>query len=41
MKLSGQRWSKEGAQNMINLKTVYLNEQWDNVTNLTKQKIAA
>lgn len=41
MKLSGQRWSLKGAQNMINLKTVYLNEQWDNITLLTKQKLAA
>ena len=41
MKLSGQRWSLKGAQNMINLKTVYLNEQWDNITLLTKQKLTA
>lgn len=41
MKLSGQRWSIKGAQHMINLKTVYLNEQWDKVTVLSKMKVAA
>jgi hypothetical protein len=28
MKLSGQRWSIKGLQNMIDLKTTYLNKQW-------------
>jgi len=37
MKLSGQRWSKSGAQNMLNLKTVYLNKQWNKVIMLTKR----
>lgn len=37
MKKAGQRWSKKGAQNMINLKTIYLNEKWDTVTGFTKK----
>ena len=41
IKLLGQGWSLKGVQNMINLKTVYLNEQWDNITLLTKQKLIA
>jgi hypothetical protein len=36
MKLSGQRWSVEGAQNMLNLRVTYMNERWDNVISLTK-----
>jgi len=36
MKLSGQRWSIEGAQNMLNLRVTYMNEKWDNVISLTK-----
>lgn len=39
-KLSGQRWSVKGLQNMLNLKTVYLNEDWGKVIQFTK-KIAA
>ena len=38
MKLSGQRWSLSGAQNMLNIKTVYLNEKWENVIEMTKTK---
>lgn len=37
MKLSDQRWSKSEAQNMLNLKTVYLNKQWNRVIMLTKR----
>jgi hypothetical protein len=40
MKLSGQRWSLSGAQNMLNMKTVYLNEKWENVIEMTKTKAA-
>lgn len=36
MKLSGQRWSKQGAKNMLNLRTVYMNNQWDKVIQLAK-----
>lgn len=39
-KLSGQRWSKKGAQHMLNLKATYLNEQWQKVVSFT-QKAAA
>jgi len=38
MKKAGQRWSLKGAQNMINLKTIYLNECWNTVTAFTKGK---
>src|SRR6218665_3963767 len=31
MKLSGQRWSKRGAQNMLNLRIVAMNHRWDKV----------
>lgn len=43
MKKAGQRWSKEGAQNMIHLKAIYLNEMWNTVTEFTKKdgRIAA
>jgi hypothetical protein len=43
MKKAGQRWSKDGAQNMINLKAIYLNEIWNKVTGFTKKdcRIAA
>jgi hypothetical protein len=36
MKLSGQRWSKLGAQNMLNLRTCAMNEKWDKVIELVK-----
>jgi hypothetical protein len=36
MKLSGQRWSKEGAKNMLNLRVIYMNDQWDKVIQLAK-----
>lgn len=36
MKLSGQRWSKRGAQNMLNLRTCSMNEQWGKIIQLTK-----
>lgn len=36
MKQSGQRWSKEGAQNMLNLRVVNCNQQWEKVIALTK-----
>lgn len=36
MKLSGQRWSLQGAQNMLNLRVTYMNEKWENVINLAK-----
>jgi hypothetical protein len=36
MKLSGQRWSSPGAQNMLNLQVTYMNEKWENVIALVK-----
>ena len=36
MKQSGQRWSSDGAQNMLNLRVTYMNEKWDNVIQLVK-----
>lgn len=31
MKLSGQLWTKEKAQNMLNLRTCWLSDQWDTI----------
>ncbi len=36
MKLSGQRWSGAGAQNMLNLRVTSMNERWDKIIALTK-----
>ena len=36
MKLSGQRWTKKGAQNMLNLRVTNNNKQWSKITDLTK-----
>lgn len=43
MKLSGQRWSKKGAQNMLNLRVTNMNGQWNKIVKLVKNnfKIAA
>lgn len=43
MKLSGQRWSKAGAQNMLNLRVTNMNGQWNKIIKLVKTnfKIAA
>lgn len=38
MKQSGQRWSKEGAQNMLNLRVAKCNHQWEKVIALTKSE---
>lgn len=40
MKLSGQRWSKKGAKNMLNLRVVYMNNQWQKVIQLAKTPLA-
>jgi hypothetical protein len=37
MKLSGQKWTKKGAQAVANLRVVHLNQQWDRVINLINQ----
>jgi hypothetical protein len=39
MKLSGQRWSKKGATNMLNLRVVYMNNQWAKVIDLAKSPL--
>lgn len=36
MKLSGQRWSKEGACKMLCLRTIKMNGQWEKVIDLVK-----
>jgi len=36
MKLSGQRWTKEGFQEVANLRTVHKSKQWDTVTQMIK-----
>jgi hypothetical protein len=37
MKQSGQRWSNKGAQNMLNLRVLTMNEQWYKVVELIKR----
>jgi hypothetical protein len=42
LKLSGQRWTKEKAQNVLNLRVVRLSNHWDKViTHIRAVKIAA
>ena len=36
MKQSGQRWSKNGAQHMLNLRVIKCNNQWDKIVARTK-----
>jgi hypothetical protein len=36
MKQSGQRWTNKGAQNMLNLRVITMNEQWHKVVQLIK-----
>ncbi len=36
MKLSGQRWSKQGAQNMLNLRVTNKNRQWGKIVEISK-----
>lgn len=36
MKLSGQRWSKKGAQNMLNLRVINKNQQWGKIVEISK-----
>jgi hypothetical protein len=40
MKLSGQRWSKKGAGHLLNLRVIYMNQQWDKVIQLAKTNFA-
>ena len=41
LKLSGQRWSKKGAQNMLNLKVTEMNRQWSKAVKLVKTEFKA
>jgi len=41
MKLSGQRWTIQGAQNILDLRTANLNDNWGQVIDLIDGKIAA
>ena len=41
MKLSGQRWSKTGAQNMLNLRVTNLNGNWNKIIKLVKTDFIA
>ena len=38
MKQSGQRCSKQGAQNMLNLRVIKCNQQWEKIIALTKSE---
>lgn len=37
MKQSAQRWTNKGAQNMLNLRVLTMNQQWDKVVQLIKK----
>lgn len=41
LKLSGQRWSEKGAQNMLNLRVTDMNGQWNKVVKLVKTEFKA
>lgn len=38
MKQSGQRWTIDGAQKIIDLRLMNINQQWEYVVDLIKQK---
>ena len=40
MKLSGQRWSRKGAQHMLNLRVIYMNGQWQKIIQMAKTSLA-
>jgi hypothetical protein len=40
LKRSGQRWSENGAQNMLNLRVAYMSNQWHKVVNLIQHPTA-
>lgn len=41
MKLSGQRWSRKGAQNMLNLRVMNKNHQWGKIIEMSKYGLKA
>jgi hypothetical protein len=40
LKRSGQRWSENGAQNMLNLRVAYMSNQWHKIVNLIQKTTA-
>lgn len=40
LKQSGQKWTRQGGQAIANLRTAYLNGQWENVVELIQKKAA-
>ena len=40
MKLSGQRWSKKGAEHLLNLRVIHMNQQWNQIIQLAKTNFA-
>ncbi len=41
MKLSGQRWSMKGAQNILNLRVINKNNQWSKIIEISKKGLKA
>jgi len=41
LKLSGQRWSKRRAQNMLNLRVINKNQQWNKIIALSRNGFKA
>lgn len=41
MKLSGQRWSMKGAQNILNLRVINKNHQWSKIVEISKKGLKA
>jgi len=41
MKLSGQRWTIDGAQKILSLRTAYMSDKWDRVKDIVDGKMAA
>lgn len=39
MKLSGQRWGRQGAQQLLNLRVINKNQQWAKIIELSKNEI--
>jgi hypothetical protein len=39
MKLSGQRWSRRGAENMLRLRVLSMNKQWSKVIDFLKMPL--
>jgi hypothetical protein len=37
LKLSGQRWTKPGAQNILNLRCTHMSGRWNKIVELIKE----